>query len=121
MCLITSNNTSYIAERDIICYKVLNGRYTPYRNIKVNILQLLGLMPFKAEGFIDIYPNVFGYIIEGGMIHTFVNENEAIDANAYHIKDRVYKCIIPKGTEYFISSDKEEYCSKKIKFVKRIY
>lgn len=124
MCLISETNQPTIATEDIVCYKIITPENrTPCTNTHVNILHRLGVKPFKAKGDIIINISASGryYNIEGGMIHTFCNLNYTlIHADNFAIGFPIYECIIPKGTEYFVSSDEEEYCSKKIIFKKRI-
>lgn len=124
MCLISETNKPTIATEDIVCYKVITTENkTPYTDSFVNILHRLGIIPFKAKGNIKIEENFnrftrrYYYTITKGMIHTFKGQ---IFYTMSWFFPKIYKCIIPKGTEYFISQGGNEYCSKKIIFKKRI-
>lgn len=131
MCLIKNKkhhpfNRPLIAEEDIVCYKQLcvnrlNEIVTPYEKIPVptkciqkNIKKRI---PFKAEilnKFEFIWRHVLGFsnIVTDGFIHTF---SLSVPYRDLFYGDRVFKCIIPKGTKYFIGED-NEYASEQIIF-----
>lgn len=132
MCL-TKNKTHHphnkplIAKEDIICYKKLylsseNTLVTPYTKIvipkKCVQKNKRKRIPFKAEilnKFEFIWRHILGFsnIVTDGFIHT-----RSLTVPYYELShgDRVFKCIIPKGTKYFIGKD-DDYASEQIIFV----
>ena len=125
------HNHPLIAEEDIVCYKRLwvrcdNRIVTPHTHIPIPIKCLQKnkrkRVPFKAEilnKFRFIWRHVlgFGNIVEDGFIHTYSSM-----PSHYNVfwGDRIFQCIIPKGTKYFIGEDGEEYASEQIMFGKRL-
>ena len=78
-------------------------------------------VPFKAEiinKFRFIWKHVFGFSnkVTDGFIHTFASVPPY-----YNLfwNNRVFKCIIPKGTKYFIGDD-DDYASEQIIFVEQL-
>jgi hypothetical protein len=135
MCLIKNKkyhpfNRPLIAEEDIVCYKQLsvncqNKIITPYKRVLVPIKCIQKnkrkRIPFKAEilnKFRFIWRHVLGFsnIVTDGFIHTFSLSTPYRDL---FYCDRVFKCIIPKGTKYFIGDD-YDYASEQIIFVEQL-
>ena len=135
MCLVKDKryhvfNRPLVAEEDIVCYKQLyvncNGEIvTPYTHIPVPIKCIQKnqrkRVPFKAEilnKFKFILKHVFGFskVVTDGFIHTF--SSEPPHYNLFW-SDRLFQCIIPKGTKYFIG-DNDDYASEQIIFGKRL-
>jgi hypothetical protein len=62
-------------------------------------------------------------IVGAGYIHTYSNNEYdkdvygAMTSAGYHL----FKCVIPVGTEYYVNDTEEEYASRAIRFVKRIF
>jgi len=118
-----SNYTHKVAEEDIVCYKVVNRypsdskqrwesfyRHFIYEQGEVyenklsdDLLKALDEQPtlkhFVYHSYSDLSANMFEYIV-------FVN-----------IVPVVVKCIIPKGTIYWLNSDRKQYASTTIKVV----
>lgn len=107
MCLITNNTRKYIAEKDIVCYKIVNIRDTeiisywygfPYELNKKYTIQVLRPIFMKnddiriEEGF-HSYRNLD--IAKGYVYCSMLNL----------LPEIIVKCIVPKGSEYYISSD----------------
>ena len=114
MCLYTKTNIPYIAKRDIPCYKVLkmigpNTFVTPFQKYPVNLNE-----PLVAEFNGQIEKCFDSYVINGGYIHA------CIDYSNYLSDDVIFKAIIPKGTEYFVSSDCTTICAKKLILTEKI-
>ena len=123
-------NRPLIAEEDIVCYKQLylncaNMLVTSCRYILVPIKCIQKnkrkRVPFKAEivnKFKFIWRHVLGFsnIVEDGFIHTF-SSKEPFRYLFWH--DRVFKCIIPKGTKYFVG-EHGDYASEQIIFVEQL-
>ena len=136
MCLIKDKkhhpfNRPLIAEEDIVCYKQLYVNYngeivTPCTHIPVPIKCIQKnqrkRVPFKAEilnKFRFIWKHVFGFsdVVTDGFIHTF--SSEPAHYNLFW-SDRLFQCIIPKGTKYFIGIGEHEYASEQIIFGDRL-
>lgn len=133
MCLTSKTNIAKIANKDIVCYKLIWRRFasldyiTAYRDTPISYDILRGRKNFVAEGPECIEPSFLddGYSISSGFIHTFTKKEDAIKmAKMYGCLEHiwvVYKCVIPKGTKYFVSVDYDERCSTEIKFVEEIF
>ena len=123
-------NRPLIADKDIVCYKQLwvnwnNAVVTPITKTLIPIKCIhknkKKRIPFKAEilnKFKFIWKHVFGFSNEvtDGFIHTFSSE-------PFHYNHfwscRIFKCVIPKGTKYFIGYN-EDYASEQIIFVEQL-
>lgn len=136
MCLIKDKkhhpfNHPLMAKEDIVCYKQLyvnchNVIVTPHRYIPVPIKCIQKnkrkRIPFKAEilnKFEFIWKHVLGFsnIVTDGFIHTY---SCAPPPQNILRDDRIFQCIIPKGTKYFISEGENEYASEQIIFVEQL-
>lgn len=115
------HNRPLIAKDDIICYKKLSQigdtYITPCTYIEVPIECIRDKVPFKAEilsKFKFIWRHVLGFsdTVEDGFIHSFQDDN---GFRGYE----TFKCIIPKGTEYFIGRD-NHIASKEIIFLEEL-
>lgn len=135
MCLVKDKryhvfNRPLIAEEDIVCYKQLYinwlGESTaPYTNTPIPIKCIQKdkrkRIPFKAKvinKFEFIWDHVFGFshLVADGFIHTFSSVPSYFDL---HRNERIFQCIIPKGTKYFIGND-GDYASEQIIFGDRL-
>ena len=133
MCWTTRNElTKLIADKDIECYKNfrLNDIIFKQKSIfnfiigKKKILQLISLfakhlyIPYEKQQLIDlkpikIYDNIYNvenhkdiyYRIDAGY-HSY-NTIEKAKEDTWFGNEIVVKCIIPKGTEYYINDDNE--------------
>ena len=131
MCLIKDKkhhpfNRPLIAEEDIVCYKQLctnrsNAIVTPYEKIPIPTKCIQKnkkkRIPFKAEilnKFEFIWRHVLGFsnIVTDGFIHTF---SLSVSHQYLFCSEHVFRCIIPKGTKYFIGEG-DEYASEQIIF-----
>ena len=120
MCLISKWKFPRKASGNIECYKVLykegNKYITPYMDAEVDINK-----PLKAIGWGITFSNP--YEKTAGYIHTYTSLNVAKRLYTGILKDLniiIFKCIIPTGTKYHISTGGSEYCSKQIKFINQI-
>lgn len=118
------SNKPLVAKEDIVCYKQLEINYsvneyeTPCTHSKVPIECLTKKIPFKAvilnkAQFIWRHILGFSNIVENGFIHShmyYPSPNFLYD---------VFKCIIPKGTKYFVGKD-GDYASEQIIFLKQL-
>lgn len=107
MCLITNNIRRYIAEKDIVCYKIVNIRDTEIISYWFDFIYELNkkyttqvLQPIPA-------PNGSIRIEEG--FHSYRNIYAAKKELYYSLMKSlptvIIKCIVPKGSEYYIDSD----------------
>lgn len=120
-------NKPLIAKEDIVCYKILRINYitnmfiTLYTYSIVPTECLKNKVPFKAEilnKFRFICRHVLGFsnIVTDGFIHTY---SLSIPNRNLVYSECVFKCIIPKGTKYFIGENKD-YASEQIIFVEQL-
>lgn len=135
MCLVTFSRKPSIAEEDIVCYKLfctygaIRGfMFTSIVNYKVVIPENSPTImddtnkPVKIEnvpiGSISIREKILdkpAYGIRAGMIHAYRN-SDLIQNYTFYKK---FKCIIPKGTEYYIGL-KEDICAKKLLIIEQV-
>lgn len=115
------HNRPLIAKEDITCYKKLSQiedtYITPCTHTQVPIECIRDKVPFKAEilsKFKFIWRHVLGFShsVEDGFIHAF-------QCDTYRKSYVTFKCIIPKGTEYFIGID-GHIASKEIIFLEEL-
>lgn len=121
MCLISRTNKPLIAEKDIVCYKLLRRCGFLYRTPITHTIVFpfwwkLFNISFTAKCDEEILKELDSscYYISKGFIHTF--KSKCIYPNGCVM----FKCVIPKGTEYFVDSYNPGYASKQIKFIKKI-
>lgn len=131
MCMYSKTNEVKKAAKDIVCYKELSyfyyeGKYvTPYvfTEVKDNIIR--GEEFFKAKGKMNIRLSGLAkknlmFMVGQGFIHTYKNFPTQ---KVFGKNTAVFKCIIPKGTNYIEGTNYKGnlcYASRKIKFVEKI-
>lgn len=108
MCLYTRWKKPKKAEKDIIVYKILNKDCaSPYRGFKYN----LGV---KYDTDMESFKGMFtsGLYIESGF-HAFTSKRALLKSflKKEFKSAKAFKCIIPKGSSYYISSCKKEIVS----------
>mgnify|MGYP006874639238 CR=1 FL=1 len=122
-------NKHLIAEEDIVCYKALvhssidppDILRTPFQSEPIRISVYLDYqIPFIAREdskFLSFWQHKLGLSkrVGSGFIHTYRSIYFAPAIRQVHL----FKCIIPKGTEYFIGTD-DDYASKKIIFLEQL-
>ena len=113
-----------IAKKDITCYKVFdNGAHgnqhgTFIRSLYQFFSYKIGIK-YELDGYInpikDLYTN--NSIIEVGL-HSYTclkhAEEKSIRLSWFNGRCCVYKCIIPKGSTYYINTERKEYVSDQI-------
>lgn len=125
MCLLSKTDIPLIAKKDIICYKILTeDNYSPYYyKDYTSAIKNSDIIQDKTPERIEPFDNVFK--ISRGFIHTY-SELTILKYELYSIQSaflllgkvcKVYKCIIPKGSKYFVNTTGWEYCSKQLKFI----
>ena len=128
MCLIIKQLEPKIADKDIICYKLVKRTKTKgiyesiFRGFEYIIRQLyISNIDIRFVSKI-IKPYIYScfYIIEGGMFHSYVDRFWVISNTSPYYT--ALKCIIPKGAYYFIGSFdyKPSYASSQIKILEEI-
>jgi hypothetical protein len=140
MCLYCWRKNPKIAKKDIVCYKVLlhlgEGAYiTPYAERRLTLAEKRGQVDFVANGNKSIAKNLIGldrwyyrYKVNKGYIHTFKNRKDAVEEmidwrTTCKKTPYVFKCIIPKGTEYYkgtFGDVSKSYCSDKIRIIEKV-
>jgi hypothetical protein len=111
-----------IAEEDIVCYKQVDrcscGLYeTPYTYTIIPTECIENKVPFKAkidDKFEFFCNHILGtsLIVNDGFIHVY-------KCPRYQFGQITFKCIIPKGTKYFIGLH-GDLAGKKIIFLERV-
>ena len=136
MCLVLTQLEPKIADKDIICYKLVvkkaNGIYNSlYRKFEY-IIRRNYKIPETEKCILK--ENRFGVkILEEGVFHSFVREVDAFvdyqeQANIlishYHFPMilSIIKCAIPKGAIYYMGSTNNmlSYASSQIKILEEI-
>lgn len=116
MCLCSKQGKAYIAREDIETYKLLiravdDTYITPFRRKEVVLGERM-----VADGNNELPQYEDGFIrIEGGYIHSYLNVLND-DIHLYDLSQWLVlvKCIIPKGTEYYVDAGLKEICSKEL-------
>ena len=122
MCLYTRWKKPKVATEDIIVYKILSVYSThlasPYINFVYDLDRLYETKFTKSKSYIEK-----GYYIYAGF-HAYVSRkiasNADLDCN-FNTYERIYKCIIPKGSTYYISSDNKEIVVNKIIIKRKLW
>ena len=113
MCLYTEWKKPKKAENDIIVYKILDKNcVSPYRDFKYNlgVKYDTGMNSCNSQFTNGLYINV-GF-------HAFTSKRALLKSS---LKSGVaFKCIIPKGSSYYISSCKKEIVSDSIIIKRRL-
>lgn len=133
MCLRTKQICPLRARRDIVCYKIFRQGnrhdfiYTLYVHQYVlkptegnptlmdDTNKPLSILPVRNS----LHGRAANRQIWGGMIHAFRTEAVARDYLIYSINRRVYKCIIPKGTLYYVGIQ-DDICAKRMLIVEEV-
>lgn len=118
-----------IAEKDIVCYKFVNKVtdrfFTPYRGSEIIIGETYTSelkLNFDNESVNNILYNendIVGTVEKG--LHSFKSFKSACKEcqGKYNKRNRVVKCIIPKGSSYYVGVFGDiSFASDKLKYVK---
>ena len=133
MCWTSKNElTKLIADKDIECYKIFRFEDITFKQKSIfkfkfgkkKIIQLISLfkkykyIPYKKQQIIDLKPietsyfpygfedyGIIGYEINVGY-HSYSTIEKA-KGYLFFGNEVVIKCIIPKGTEYYINNYNE--------------
>ena len=115
MCLYTKQTEPEIAEQDIECYKVYVKSYgdrwfSPYQECPMPIMN--GLVTTELQSpcnlRVDLGFHSFSYFSDAEIVAEWFARRKKSSC--------VVKCIIPKGTEYYLGKFgfDEAYCSESI-------
>lgn len=122
MCLILKDTTKYIANTNIIVYKVVaitdNKMHAIWHLFRYKYNKLYKLS--KRLRIYKLFSNDL-YIMEG--FYSFNNLQDAETLNLKYINcnryvTKVVKCILPKGTEYYTSNN--VIVSNQIKIIENV-
>lgn len=119
MCLITNNTRKYIAEKDIVCYKIVNIKGTEIISYWFGFPYELG-RKYITQALQPIFIKNGDIRIKEGF-HSYRNLDIAKDyihcAMFNLLPEIIVKCIVPKNSEYYISS--KEMVSNQIIIVEK--
>ena len=129
MCLVTKQLEPKIADKDIICYKLvkrtkIKGVYkSSFQGFEYIIRQLYTNnldIRFANKSIKRSFYKRF-YIIEEGMFHSYENHLYPVILSPLP-NCALLKCIIPKGAYYFEGyfDDSPSYASSQIKILEEI-
>ena len=128
MCLVTAQLKPKIADKDIICYKLvvrtkIKGVYKSSFQGFEYIIRQLYTNNIKIEfSYKLIKPEtIFGYFIEEGMFHSYENHLYPVILSPLP-NCALLKCIIPKGAYYFKGyyGNYSSYASSQIKILEEL-
>ncbi len=136
MCLRIKNSVPKVAEKDIICYKMLEEcrlegypYMSPFQGNPIKSEIVYGLWPYVGIGDRSI-KDINGYpSISEGYIHTYQGKIVAEEMveyfqNRFENDVHLFECRIPAGTEYYDGLDSNlllGYASERIVFVKKLF
>ena len=131
MCLVIKQLEPKIADKDIICYKLvkrtkIKGIYkSSFQEFEYVIRQLyINNFDIKFSHFLIKHIPILGSFIayiEGGMFHSYENHLYPVILSPLP-NCALLKCIIPKGAYYFEGyfDDSPSYASSQIKILEEI-
>jgi hypothetical protein len=109
MCLHTEQSKPFTAGKDITCYKVVNPANMDgvFRSVFQEFAYSLGVKYVEKK---------FAKTVWSCTVHEGFHSYRTIDVarrHAFELSPYVVliKCVIPKGSMYYESYTKEEYCS----------
>lgn len=136
MCFIKDNPEHKIADKDIVCYKVVHADPTSTDSVFTECCSRVMKFPYKvgetyiSDGF-TLYELDMKWQLHGGVFHSYTrisNEHlkELVNHNEYCWYQRsirneflcIMECVIPAGTPYWENLNCLEYASTSIKVLK---
>ena len=131
MCLVINNLEPKIADKDIVCYKLvkrtnIKGVYkSSFKEFEYVIRQLyINNFDIRFSYFLIKHISMIGSpiaYIEGGMFHSYASNLYPIILSPLP-NCALLKCVIPKGAYYFEGyfDDAPSYASSQIKILEEI-
>ena len=133
MCLVINNLEPKIADKDIVCYKLvkrtkIKGIYkSNFQRFEYVIRQLytnnldIRFADKVIKNLCPSRPHLNIYAVEEGMFHSYENHLYPIILSPLP-NCALLKCIIPKGAYYFVGyfDDSPSYASSQIKILEEI-
>lgn len=112
MCLISSHHEAVRADRDIACYKLVypENMDHKFRSQFQEFKYELG-RTYQEDCFRRV--NLTRHIYEG--FHSYRTIREAVSHSCPGMV--LIKCVIPKGSLYYVSENRDQYCSDTIRVV----
>ena len=111
MCWISEKLDKKVAEHDIIVYKIVLPNI---RGTKSLFYKFWYLFNTTYRGTLDIKLVGSEYCITEGF-HSYKTKSKVLLANQFHFK-KIVKCILPKGTIYYINNN-DEIVSNQIRII----
>lgn len=119
MCLFTKQQEAKIANENIIVYKLLhcnNGVLRPpIFSSYIYKLRKLNSTNIELSPVLDLGYNVYQ------AFHAFTTIHNALTSSIVRNNVLLYKCVIPKGSEYYISVCGSEIASNKIIIKRKVW
>ena len=106
MCLVTSQSEPLIAEKDIVVYKCLIKQATTLVSPYIGFIYKLRTL-YEASLGVSVHGTIT--VVEEGL-HAYYDKKRALDKWS----NEVYKCIVPKGSKYYLSKKYGEIVSDKL-------
>ena len=118
MCLQTYHKNPYTANKDIVVYKILLKSFfgeivSPYLGF---VYKLRTLYSTSLSVRQSLYSNKL-YLIDEGL-HAYTSIDKAEKEITYFSRANIYRCIIPKGSLYYVNEKDNEIVSNQL-IVKR--
>ena len=102
MCWISTELDKKVAEHDITVYKIVLPNI---RGVKSLFYKFWYLFNMTYRGTFNIKLDGSEYCITEGF-HSYKTKSQVLFANKFYFK-KIVKCILPKGTIYYINNNNE--------------
>ncbi len=134
MCFYIRNTiesrTLWVAKEDIVCYKILKyNRASSVQDFQYKLNKVykepLFVIPKPSFGIYKIRMTEKGFMgdfytpLYHGF-HSYIELDQDLKNDAKRWWECVYKCIIPKGSEFYYDPVEKQYLSNQIKIVKKL-
>lgn len=119
MCLYKKSRVPRIAMRDITVYKIVitkNHKYvTLFRNYEIELGKTYKGIFYGDNIIIELILSLLYHAIFDGYIHSYCK----LEKWMFKPHHTIMKCVIPRGTLYFIGDD-NDIASRKLKYIEVI-